>query len=52
MNAEGTRPMINQWICRGYITRNKVTNDKMTNDNYKKLKFRSDGIDLKPNRKR
>ena len=52
MNAEGTRPMINQWICRGYITRNKVTNDKMTNDNYKKLKLRSDGIDLKPNRKR
>ena len=50
MNAEGVKPMINQWICRGYITRNKMTNDKMTNDNYKKLKFRSDGIDIKANR--
>ena len=49
MNAEGVKPMINQWICRGYITR-KMTNDKMTNDNYKKLKFRSDGIDIKANR--
>ena len=45
MTAEGTRNMLHQWSYRNYIT-------ILTNNNYQKLKFRSDGIDLKPNRKR
>ena len=45
MTAEGTRNMLYQWSYRNYIT-------ILTNNNYQKLKFRSDGIDLKPNRKR
>ena len=44
MNAEGTNNMLYQWIFRGYILH-------LTSYNYKKLKFRSDGIDLTKNSK-
>ena len=44
MNEKGTRNMLCQWAHRNYVL-------QMTNDNYKKLKFRSDGIDLTKNSK-
>ena len=51
MNAEGTKVMIKQWVHRGYIS-GYGDGDNMTNKNYRKLKYRSDGIDLTKNRKR
>ena len=42
MDTKGTSNMLRQWAHRHYIT-------IMTNDNYQKLKYRSDGIDLKAN---
>ena len=44
LDAKGTSHMLSQWKLRGYIT-------IITNHNYRKLKYRSDGIDLDPNRK-
>ena len=44
LDAKGTGHMLSQWKLRGYIT-------IITNHNYRKLKYRSDGIDLDPNRK-
>ena len=45
LDAKGTSHMLSQWKLRGYIT-------IITNHNYRKLKYRSDGIDLDTNRKR
>ena len=45
MDEKGTSNMLYQWIYRKYIL-------QLTTDNYKKLKFRSDGIDLTKNSKR
>ena len=44
LDAKGTSHMLSQWKLRGYIT-------IITNHNYRKLKYRSDGIDLDTNRK-
>ena len=44
LDAKGTSHMLSQWKVRGYIT-------IITNHNYRKLKYRSDGIDLDTNRK-
>ena len=44
LDAKGTGHMLSQWKLRGYIT-------IITNHNYRKLKYRSDGIDLDTNRK-
>ena len=44
MDEKKTRDMLYQWIHRKYIL-------QLTTDNYKKLKFRSDGIDLTKNNK-
>ena len=44
LDAKGTSHMLSQWKLRGYIT-------IITNHNYRKLKYRSDGIDLDQNRK-
>ena len=43
MDTKGAMHMLSQWKHRGYIS-------KISNDNYRKLKYRSDGIDLTPNR--
>ena len=43
LDAKGTSHMLSQWKVRGYIT-------IITNHNYRKLKYRSDGIDLDTNR--
>ncbi len=43
MDTKGTSNMLRQWAHRHYIT-------IMTNDNYRKLKYRSDGIDLTPDK--
>ena len=42
MEKKGTENMLYQWVHRKYIL-------QLTTDNYKKLKFRSDGINLNPN---
>lgn len=42
MDVKGTRMMLSQWTHRGYVT-------VMTVDSYQKLKYRSNGIDLKAN---
>ena len=39
MDTRGTKNMLHQWSCRKYIT-------VLTDDSYKKLKYRSHGIDL------
>lgn len=39
LDAKGTSHMLNQWKSRGYIS-------IVSNLNYRKLKYRSDGIDL------
>ena len=44
LDTKGTSHMLSQWKVRGYIT-------IITNHNYRKLKYRSDGIDLDTNRK-
>ena len=44
LNAEGTRNMLTQWKFRNYIT-------DITDYSYRKLKFRSDGSDIEPNKK-
>ena len=44
LDAKDTSHMLSQWKLRGYIT-------IITNHNYRKLKYRSDGIDLDTNRK-
>ena len=45
MDAGGAKAMLRQWAHRRYVT-------VVTDDSYKKLKFRSDGIDLTKNSKR
>ena len=45
LDVKGTKQMLYQWVYRHYLT-------VLTDNNYKKLKFRSDGIDLKPDCKR
>ena len=42
LDAKGTEHMLSMWKTRKYIT-------IITNHNYKKLKYRSDGIDLETN---
>ena len=42
LNIQGTSQMIYQWVYRRYIT-------VLTDNSYQKLKYRSDGIDLKAN---
>ena len=42
LNIQGTSQMIYQWVYRRYIT-------VLTDYSYRKLKYRSDGIDLKAN---
>ena len=42
MDAKGTSHMLSQWKLRGYIT-------IITDHSYQKLKYRSNGIDLKAN---
>lgn len=44
LNSEGTHNMLTQWRFRNYIT-------NITDYSYRKLKFRSDGIDIEPNKK-
>lgn len=44
MDAKGTKQMLYQWVYRHYIT-------NLTTNNYKKLKYRKDGIDLTKNGK-
>ena len=44
MSAGGTQDLLYRWTKRGFIR-------QTTNDNYKKLKYRSDGIDLTTNSK-
>ena len=44
LNAKGTEHMLRQWKSRGYVS-------IVSNLNYKKLKYRSDGIDLTTNSK-
>ena len=44
MDAEGTKQMLYQWVYRHYIT-------NLTTNNYKKLKYRKDGINLTKNGK-
>ena len=44
LNAEGTRNMLTQWKFRNYIT-------DITDYSYRKLKFRSDGSYIEPNKK-
>ena len=44
LNAEGTRNMLTQWKFRNYIT-------DITDYSYRKLKFRSDGIDTDTSKK-
>lgn len=39
LDAQGTPHMLSQWKVRGYIT-------NITNHNYRKLKYRNDGIDI------
>ena len=43
MNTKGTGQMLNMWKSRKYIT-------IITNNNYRKLKYRNDGIDLTPDK--
>ena len=45
LDVKGTKQMLYQWVYRHYLT-------VLTDNSYKKLKFRSDGIDLKPDCKR
>ncbi|OUO69532.1 BT4734/BF3469 family protein [Bacteroides sp. An269] len=45
LDVKGTKQMLYQWVYRHYLT-------VLTDNSYKKLKFRSDGINLKPDRKR
>ena len=42
MDAQGTNDLLYRWAKRGFIR-------QTTNDNYRKLKYRNDGIDLAPN---
>ena len=42
LDEKGTGQMLRQWVYRRYIT-------IITNNNYRKLKYRSDGIDLDKN---
>lgn len=52
MNAEGAEVMLRQWMHRRYVTIvTSVTSDNKRKSIYRKLKFRSDGIDIKANRK-
>ena len=49
MNVAGTRQMLYQWVYRHYVVKQpNLTSNDLTSNNYKKLKFRSDGINLKP----
>ena len=49
MNVAGTRQMLYQWVYRHYVVKQpNLTSNNLTSNNYKKLKFRSDGINLKP----
>ena len=45
LDVKGTKQMLYQWVYRHYLT-------VLTDNSYKKLKFRSDGIDFKPDCKR
>ena len=42
MDIKGSPAMLRQWVHRRYVT-------VVTDDNYRKLKYRNDGIDLAKN---
>jgi hypothetical protein len=51
MKTEGVEAMLRQWTHRRYVTNvTIVTSDNKRKTIYRKLKFRSDGIDIKANR--
>lgn len=63
LDQQGTRPMLNAWVHRGYIRRleghsptgnaqgnaSAQGNDNNSNDSFEKLKFRRDGVRIETN---